>query len=446
MSRFRRAVALLAVLAVLLTACGDDEQAATTTTTTAAAAATTPTTSTEAAPTTPLPAPAVDPIAWASCGGAQCATVAVPVDHAAPDGPTLDLFVRRLPATGERIGALFLNFGGPGAPAAGLIDRFPIPDHIRQRFDIVGMDPRGVGQSSPLDCGIDPQMLYSVDPTVEDAIDAQTLIDVSRRYADDCDARKGTLLAHLGTRNVARDMDRIRAGMGDDQLSYVGFSYGTAIGQAYADLFPDRVRAMILDGVVDPAPDGIAMAEAQAVGFETALANWAAGCPVRRSCRFGDDAIAAVDQVLALAEDGIGSSSGARALGPGEAALGIDLPLYQQSLWGELDRALADAIDGDGRALVALADQYLTIVEFPIYFAVSCLDTTWPRSTDEFLADAKQAAQAAPRFGESIVNDYLRCAVWPADPDPLGAISAPGTPPSWWSPPPVTRRRRTRTA
>ena len=90
---------------------------------------------------------------------------------------------------------------------------------------------------------------------------------------------------------------------------------------------------------------------------------------------------------------------------------------------------MADAVDGDGTGMVRLADQYAQLVEFPIYFAVSCLDTTWPRSTDTFLADAKSAAAVAPHFGEAIVNDYIRCAVWPTDPEPLGAIRAPGTPP-----------------
>jgi pimeloyl-ACP methyl ester carboxylesterase len=235
------------------------------------------------------------------------------------------------------------------------------------------------------------------------------------------------LLPHVGTRAVAQDMDAIRVRMGDEQLSFVGYSYGTSIGQAYADQFPDRVRALVLDGIVDPAPDGVDSAAAQARGFEAALANWAAGCPARSTCRF-DDAVAAVDRMLARAEEGVPSSEG-RALGPGEAAVGLAYPLYQASLWGALDRAVAEALDGDGRAMVALADDYTNLVDFSIYFAVSCLDSSWPRSTTEFLARAETAGAESPRFGEAIVNDYLRCAVWPAEPDPLGPITAPGAPP-----------------
>lgn len=379
--------------------------------------------------TSTAPSVSVPELDWSSCGDdLQCATVAVPLDHDDPAGATIDLFVSRLPAKGDRIGALFFNFGGPGAGAADLIDVFGIPAAIRARFDIVGMDPRGVGRSTPLDCGIDPATLYTADPTIEDEIDVATLLDISDRYVDDCQRDRGDLLPHVGTRNVARDLDLLRAAMGDEQLSYVGYSYGTSIGQAYAELFPDRVRTMILDGVVDTAPPGIDAATAQARGFEAALARWGAGCDPRTSCTF-DDPIAAVDQMLALAEDGVNSSSGRRALGPGEASIGLDYPLYDERLWPRLDQAVAAAIDGDGGPMVDLADDYTRLVDFSIYFAVSCLDSAWPRDPDEFLTRAKQAGAVAPRFGESIVNDYIRCALWPADPDPLGAITAPGTAP-----------------
>ncbi len=133
--------------------------------------------------------------------------------------------------------------------------------------------------------------------------------------------------------------------------------------------------------------------------------------------------------MLSAAETGVASSPGTRTLGPGEAANALVFPLYNQAQWPDLDAAVADAVDGNGTAMVHLADDYARLVEFPIYFAVSCLDTTWPRATDTFLADAKAAAAVAPHFGEAIVNDYIRCAVWPTDPEPLGAISAPGTPP-----------------
>lgn len=421
------AAGLLAAI-MIIGACSDDDggggvERAGEATTTTTAADQPPDSTTTSPPRTEAPE-----VAWEPCDRAECATVSVPRDHDEPDGPTIDLFVRRLPATGDRIGALFLNFGGPGAGAADLLTRWPVPDDVRERFDIVGMDPRGVGGSTPLDCGLDPATLYSADPTIEDASDVQALLDVSQRYVDDCDSSHGDLLPHLGTRDVARDMDLVRAGMGDEQLSYVGYSYGTSIGQVYAELFPDRIRSMVLDGIVDPAPSGIESAVAQAEGFERALQNWADTCPQRTTCPFTDP-LATVERVIADAEGGISSSAGARALGPGEMAIGLAYPLYQQSLWSELDAALAAAEDGDGRGMVALADAYTEIADFSIYFAVSCLDSTWPRDTDRFLAEADAAEDTAPRFGEAIVNDYIRCALWPVEPDPITAVRAPGAPP-----------------
>lgn len=416
------------VAVAMLAACTQSDQTiersadeTTTTATTSVAPATTSTTG----PTTTIPVPE---LAWTPCGAAECATLTVPLDHDEPFGPTIELFASRLPATGDRLGSLLFNFGGPGASAADLITIFPVPDAVRARFDLVGLDPRGVGRSSPLACGIDPVRLYGADPTVEDADDRAALVEVSQEYAADCASTRGDVLPHVGSRAVARDLDVLRAAMRDEQLNYIGYSYGTSIGQAYAELFPHRVRTMILDGVVDPAPAGVEVATQQAMGFETALSRWAAGCGDRGSCRLADP-VAAVEEVLAAAESNVPSGNGRRALGPGEAAIGLAYPLYDESLWSSLDEAVVEVLgDGDGAAMVDLADRYLELVEFPIYFAVSCLDMTWPSTADDFFAAAKRAGEIAPRFGEAIVNDYLRCAVWPTGADPLGAISAPGAP------------------
>ena len=413
--------ALLVGLAVLLGACSSSDV----TLERADADPTTTTSPDPAAAPTPTTAPAPD-VTWESCGTAECATVTVPVDHGDPGGASIDLSVLRLPARGDRIGALFVNFGGPGSGAVDLLPTFPYPAEVRERFDIVAVDPRGVGGSAPLDCGIDPAELYAVDPTVEDDADADALVAISEAYAADCADARGELLDHVGTRDVARDLDLIRAGMGDERIDFLGYSYGTAIGQAYAALFPDRVRTMILDGIVDPAPSGIATAVQQARGFETALARWAAGCGDRPTCDL-DDPVAAVDDVLALAEAGI--PAGGDEIGPGEVAIGLAMPLYTTGLWPVLDEAVTTALAGDGSAMLGLAQQYLRLVDFSAYYAVSCLDSAWPDAPAEHLAAAQRAAAEAPRFGEAIVNDYLRCAVWPEEPDPLGPITAPGSPP-----------------
>lgn len=365
-------------------------------------------------------------IDWQPCGAAECATVAAPLDYDDPDGETIDIHVSRVPASGERLGALWLNFGGPGGTAADTITFWPVPAEISEHFDIVGMDPRGVGESSPLDCGLPADELYHPDPTIEDQADEDALLEVSERYVADCQAAKGDVLPHVGTRNVARDMDLIREAMGDEQLNFLGYSYGTSIGQAYAELFGDRVRAMILDGIVDPAPPGIEVATTQAAGFETALAAWAADCEAR-GCPLADP-LAAIDQVLEQAETGIPSSDG-RTLGPGEASTALAYPLYSDVLWSQLDRAVEQALAGDGSGMLSLADSYLGLADFSIYFAVNCLDSTWPTDTQAFMDQAKAAETVAPRFGEAIVNDYIRCALWPTPPDPIGAPTAPDAPP-----------------
>lgn len=374
-----------------------------------------------------------DPIVWEECGQMECASPLVPRDYEDPDGALVQLFVVRSPATGERKGALFVNPGGPGASGAEFASVLPLilPDEIVESFDIVGVDPRGVGGSTPIDCGVPPEELYGVDPTIDSPADRDALLDVSERYVNDCAIRYGDLLPYVGTADVARDMDAVRAAMGDDQLSFLGFSYGSAIGQVYADLFPDRVRSMVLDGILALGPTGIELAAEQAQGFETALARYAEYCDAGEGCRTAGDALGAVEQALALAEQpgGIPAPDADRPAGPGEALLGVTYALYSQPLWNRLDAAVADALDGDGSGLVDLADGYIGLGAFEVYFAVNCLDFTWPADAASFLEAGKTVGEAAPHFGEAIVTDYVRCADWPVPSDPLEAVTAAGAPP-----------------
>jgi pimeloyl-ACP methyl ester carboxylesterase len=393
--------------------------------------------STSTAPSTSIPgttsldhAFVPDPIEWFDCGGGECALVTVPLDYANPRGPTIDLAVYRDPADGERIGALFVNPGGPGATAidsaAYLVDR--VPDAVRDHFDIIGVDPRGVGGSAPIDCGADPAELYSHDPTIETEADRDQLIAASRDYIRGCERDARELLPYLGSREAARDIDAVRAAMGDEQVSFLGYSYGTVIGQVYADLFPTRVRAMVLDGVAEVGPTGVELAEIQAAGFERVLRAFADDCD-RSGCAIAPGALANVDELIRRVEDVIEAPDASRDLGPGELATGLAGPLYSPSSWPELAEAVDDALDGDGSALVDLADAYLDGVAFDVYFATSCLDSDWPDDPAQLLAAGKEAAGAAPRFGEMVVNDYVRCALWPVEEKPLSPTTAPGTPP-----------------
>ncbi len=429
----RRAAAVLLALAVVGGACGqeaDEDPLATGSSTTEQVDETTTTTASGGDSDGFTP----EPIRWKECSAGECATLDVPLDYEDPTGDTIEIAAARHAATGERIGALFVNPGGPGASAIEMASYLPmiLPDEISEHFDIVGVDPRGVGDSSPIDCGIDATDLYALDASIETPEDRETLLRTSAAYVADCAERYGDVLPFVGTRDVARDMDVVRAAMGDEQLSYLGFSYGTAIGQVYADLFPERVRSMILDGVLELGPTGLELAAEQAAGFETALGRFVAYCDGDDGCAPAGGTLAAVERVLALAEQpgGIPAPGADRPAGPGEANLGISLALYSQSIWSSLGSALQAALDGDGSGLVSLADQYIGIGAFEVYFAVNCLDFAWPTGdADAFLAAAKQTATQSPHFGEALVNDYVRCVDWPAPPEPLGAVTAPGAPP-----------------
>jgi pimeloyl-ACP methyl ester carboxylesterase len=367
---------------------------------------------------------------WSSCGpGAECATIDVPVDYDDPEGDTLALSVARAPATGDRIGALFVNPGGPGGTATdfavGIATQ--LPSELTAHFDIVGVDPRGLG-ASDIDCGGDPTELYGVDYSIDSPDDEADLLGVSQDYVDECEQAVGDLLPHLGTEDVARDIDAVREAMGDDQLNYLGFSYGTAIGQMLAELFPDRLRAMVIDGVVELGPTGPELAAEQSLGFESALDAFIEDCDSDGSCPIGPNAADAVDELMATVEDEPIPAS-PRDLGPGELAIGMAMPLYDESRWPTFARAIDDALDGDGSGMVALADEYLGLSDTDIYFAVNCLDFAWPESPEELLDDGAAAAAEAPHFGEPIVNDYVRCSMWPAPADPLPDVTAPDAPP-----------------
>lgn len=382
---------------------------------------------------TPPPDPGV--IAWEPCeGGFECGTLEVPLDHDDPEAGTIELGVTRHRAEdpSRRIGVLLVNPGGPGASAVELARTLPRAGELGDRFDIVGFDPRGVGESSPLDCHTYLQDIYDADPTIDSDADREAYLEASQAFVDECQQAHGDVLPFLGTTNVARDMDEVRKALGEEQINYLGYSYGTSLGQEYARQFPTRVRAMILDGVVDHEPDGPTTAAQQAVGFETAFASYVDHCE-EDGCGFGGrGADEVVDEVIASAEEAPIPAAGAdRPATPGVVALALAQALYSEVLWSPLSRSLRDALDGDGTGLVELADQYLGREPdgsyaggFEIYFGVSCLDDSWPTDPDEMIEASIEAEEQTPRFGGAIVADYLRCSLWPAPQQPLAPVPA----------------------
>lgn len=395
------------------------------------------------APRGPATSAAQSGIDWEPCGGrVECGTLAVPLDYANPGGRTIELSLIRIPARepSERIGVLMANPGGPGASAIEFTRIWVslLSNDIRNRFDIVAFDPRGVGESSPIICHDRLQELVAFDPDPDDDGEWEVAKRVSRQFAEDCASKYGDILPHLGTKNVARDMDRIREVLGEDKLNYVGYSYGTSIGAVYADMFPSRIRAMVLDGGTDLSLGYEETIRTQIIGFERAFAAYLDDCAATRCAiaREGDPR-ALVNAIIAKAEERpLPSSRADRPAGPGEVQLGIISALYSKLTWGALTTALEQASKGDGTGLVQLTDAYLQREpngDYPNLIeanaAVNYVDGECPKDPDAYRGLGEVVARDAPTFGRSASTSGLVCAYWPAKPDPVTTPRGPGAPP-----------------
>lgn len=386
---------------------------------------------------------------WQACNkGFQCARLLVPFDYRRPAWRRFSLPVIRLAAThpAQRIGALVVNPGGPGGSGISyaLQARSEIAAPVRARFDIVGFDPRGVGASEPaIRCLTGPQLdtYFSTNENLTGASHLAPVIAEAKRFARGCERESRALLPWVGTPNAARDMDVLRATLGDAKLTYLGKSYGTYLGTWYAQLFPSHVRALVLDGAIDPASSSLRMNIVQGQGFEVALRAFVADCVARVGCPVGRGSVAAgVTRIQGLvsratAHPLVNNLSSQRADG---ALLlnGIATALYSQAYWPTLREALTSAFGGDATVLVELANalwerngsgQYTNLADANM--AVECLDRPWPSSLARWRAAAATATRAAPAFGASIMWGSLPCAYWAVRSSPLPPIRAAGAPP-----------------
>jgi pimeloyl-ACP methyl ester carboxylesterase len=302
----------------------------------------------------------------------------VPVDYSQPDGEQVEIAVARSRATqpGKRLGSLVFNFGGPGDAGTETLRDYvaQIPASIRAHYDLVSFDPRGTGKSRPVQCIDDAtaDRLNAVDPTPNSDADLRAFYDGTNEPVDviqQCVAKNGDWLAQLGSRNVARDVDRLRAALGDQKLSFLGYSYGTVIGAVYAQMFPEHVGRMVLDSPVDLSADALQELRGNSQGFEQALDDFLADCAANRKCAFysgGDpkDALVALQQrfeqglVLPAADLSSGTRP-KRTAGVGAFYTALISALYDRQYgWPELADGLNDARKGDGSYLLALADLY----------------------------------------------------------------------------------------
>jgi pimeloyl-ACP methyl ester carboxylesterase len=404
-----------------------------------------PARSTSTSTSTTVPPLPVTPVQWAPCGALQCGSVTVPIDYGRPQGATIQIAVARHPAEtpSDRIGSLVINPGGPGGSG---IDDLPtelsvLTPELLDRFDIVSFDPRGVGRSSPVSCAATgtgsgdagPGPLIDPAPTTPAA--QQALLANDRAFAAQCAHDSGALLAHLGTVDAARDLDRIRQAVGDPQLTFIGHSYGTLLGATYAEEFPTHVRALALDGAIDPSLTTTRYATDQADSLEsqlTAFFAWCAsdgGCPWRPS---GDPTLA----LLALIEHSRTAPltvPGATAVGPGELYDALLAGLESRPSWPTLAAALAQAAGGDGSAVATMSGRYETggsSNAATAEQAIDCVDHPVDRDPTSFPALAASAGRSAPVFGPLLVWGLLGCATWPVLPTRMpGPASDPGAPP-----------------
>ncbi|GLW66023.1 proteinase [Actinomadura rubrobrunea] len=402
---------------------------------------------------------------WSDCGnGFECATAKVPLDYANPKGERLRISLIRRPAEdrSQRIGSLFVNPGGPGGSGVEFVRQAAgaFGADLRRRFDIVGFDPRGVGASSPVRCMTAPQLdaFYATDTTPDDKKEVDALASQSRAYADNCRGKAAKLLPYVGTANAARDIDILRAAAGDDKLTYYGASYGTYLGASYADQFPDKVRALVLDGAVDPRLTNTEMLVEQAKGFETALEAFAADCVKHSGCPLGTDPDTALDRLTEFQKrvdaHPLSNSSDSRPVTEAWAELGLASALYVKENWPLLRMALAQAMQRkDGTLLITLADRLVERGENGSYsnqadanMAVNCVDKPNPADLAAYRKAVDEAAKEAPHFGEFVVWGGLPCIYWPAQtkqkPRPftakgaapilvIGTLRDPATPYKW---------------
>lgn len=388
-------------------------------------------------------------IAWNECYGTfQCAKVTVPLDYKHPEARTISLSVVRLLATDRknRIGSLLVNPGGPGGSGVdyALAAEFIVTKDVLARYDLVGFDPRGVGRSTPIHCLTDQEtdQMIALDGTPSTPSQVKTLMDAAKTIADLCKARAGVMLPFIGSANVARDMDLLRAILGDTKLNYLGKSYGTLIGAIYADLFPKRVGHLVLDGALDPTVPNTETNIDQARGFQTALEDYVTDCLKHKTCPGGDTRDAVLARINKLLTDTdvtpLPSKSG-RVATQSLVVLGIVSTLYDSlGGWPSLTLALEQAYAGDSTGLLDLADYYVdrdanghyATNSNDIGYAVNCIDKDSRATVAQMAADSEAMAKVSPQFGPYLAWGLAPCDFWPTPPAPYPApIEAKGAGP-----------------
>jgi pimeloyl-ACP methyl ester carboxylesterase len=338
----------------------------------------------------------------------------------------------RIPARGESMGSLFVNPGGPGASAVeyASVAEFVLGEAVLDSFDIIGVDPRGVGYSSPIECFTDEKrdQLIATSFSVGETVD---LDELTRLYAEPgvlCREKGGQLLDHVSTVDAARDLDIARAAVGDSTLNFLGKSYGSALGGMYLRLFPMNLGRVVLDGVLPVDVDKVEITRRQAEGFEAATADFIRDCLTYADCPFGDSPVNALSQLrgflAGLDENPLPTQDAGRPLNSSLAASAMLLYLYApETDYPRLRKGLAAAInDNDGSDLLTMLDERVKRSPDGEYLdssrdanlAVNCIDVPFDGTVREAIALSEELAISSPTFGEGVGRGILVCRDWPA--------------------------------
>ena len=406
-------------------------------------------------------------LTWSSCGGGmQCATAKAPMDWSDPSAGDIELALVRQPATsGNRIGSLLVNPGGPGGSGYDFVKDsvdYATDERLQASFDVVGFDPRGVNRSTPVTCYTDPAELdaYIYDIVPGEPGSDEWLAELganSKAFGERCLELTGPLLGLVDTPSAARDLDMLRAALGDTTLNYLGYSYGTLLGQVYADLFPDKTGRLVLDGAVDPAATDFEGTATQAKGFESALKAFLADCAGASDCPFSGSVDDSLTEIRALLDNLDASplrNSDGRQLGSSAMFTAIILPLYNKDNWQYLRQLFTDVFAGDATYAFQLADNYNGRNEDGTYrdnqteafISINCLDAHGDGDVATMRAEAAELKQLAPVFGPQMSWGGTGCPNWPVpakrDRAPIvadgssdilviGTTNDPATPYSW---------------
>jgi pimeloyl-ACP methyl ester carboxylesterase len=405
----------------------------------------------------PSTGPSAGTVSWSNCEDTansilprlasdmtyDCGSVTVPADWQTPTGGEsfkIALIRVRSGSQSNRIGSLIVNPGGPGGSGIELAAylSLELPSAILNRFDIVGFDPRGVGRSTPaVKCFSDAQLdaAFGTDPDPVSNTDFTKLDNLWKTMDNACESKYGSELSLFSTEQAARDIDAIRAGVGDKKISYLGFSYGTLLGATYAQLFPKNIRAFVLDGAVDPTQKAVDAAESQAKGFENAFDQFAQWCK-QNNCPIGPDARATVMSLLAKAKKTPVAADDDRKATPGWVLTGVLAALYSQSEWQAMAQSVQALRNGNASPILELADSYASRDSngqydnmFDIFNTVSCDDDNGGETAALARTLQPQWRAKYPLFGASLATGILSCAEWPAKRDPFPTGKAVGAPP-----------------